>query len=96
MLALPTVTEVVEALQPHGVEVALLGYPLFGPHGQTQIACLKRTVENKLLVSEPLPETEHMGWDSFFRLCRQLELDHEEVELKTPRPPRFWLQPDAH
>lgn len=94
MIRLPTVDEVVEALTPFGVQRTTLTSHLVGPRGLTVVTCLERDLDGGVRLSQPLPtDTTNMSWDTFDRLCRQLGIDPDEVDLGFPRPPRWWLHP---
>jgi len=92
VLALPSVKQVLKALEEHGAKPVSL--TVYGPRGPTRITCLQREAEGEALLSQPLPETESMSWKEFDSLCRQLGLDPHGVDPGVPRPPSWWENPD--
>lgn len=96
MIALPSVGEVVVALAEFGVTRCELPGILQGPRGPTRIVCLERKSNQQTLISQALPDTEHIPWPTFNSICRQLGIDPAEVRLPTPRPPTWWLASEQH
>ena len=81
----PTAGALISRLETRfGIRVREVG-PVTGPRGEVSFRYLEREMSSGgRLHSEPLPDRdeERIGWDLLRRICNQLHITAEELDLK--------------
>ena len=78
----PTTGQVIERFVALGCELAETA-PIRGPRGEGRVRYLRRPVDGRVLITDPLPDGDDdpIGWEDLRRLCRRVLIDPRRLNL---------------